>query len=104
MATYNHIHLLIRDSGSKDTIAKPIQLIAARTKQEFDQRKKRKGAFGVDRYHPTAVETGAHSIQCLVFIDLNMVRAEVASHPSEWNFSGYNEILLPESAVCADRL
>jgi putative transposase len=95
MATCNHIHLLIRDSGPKDTIAKSIQLVAARTGQEFNQRKKRKGAFWEDRYHATAVETGPHLVQCLVYIDLNMVRAGVVSHPSEWSFSGYNEILTP---------
>jgi len=27
--------------------------------------------------------------------DLNMVRAGVVNHPSEWPFSGYNEILTP---------
>jgi putative transposase len=33
--------------------------------------------------------------QCLVYIDLNMVRAGVAEHPSQWPFSGYNEIQEP---------
>jgi putative transposase len=28
-------------------------------------------------------------------MDLNMVRAGVVEHPSEWQFSGYNEILHP---------
>jgi hypothetical protein len=31
----------------------------------------------------------------MVYIDLNMVRAGVVRHPSEWPFSGYNEILKP---------
>ncbi len=34
-------------------------------------------------------------IQCMVYIDLNMVRAGVVTHPSEWLFSGYNEIQNP---------
>jgi REP element-mobilizing transposase RayT len=68
MATCNHIHLLIKDSGSQNTIPKSIQLIAARTGQEFNQRKSRKGAFWEDRYHATAVETDAHLVQCLVYI------------------------------------
>jgi REP element-mobilizing transposase RayT len=97
MATCNHIHLLVKDSGSKDTIPKSIQLIAARTGQEFNQRKNRKGAFWEDRYHATAVETDAHLVQCLVYIDLNMVRAGVVAHPSEWAFSGYNEIQAPRA-------
>jgi hypothetical protein len=48
-----------------------------------------------DRYHATAVESGDHLLQCLVYIDLNMVRAGVVKHPSGWAFSGYNEIQKP---------
>ncbi len=36
-----------------------------------------------------------HLIRCLVYIDLNMVRAGVVKEPSEWKFSGYNEIREP---------
>ena len=94
MLTSNHIHLLVFDNG-KEAIPKSIQLIAGRSGQEYNQRKKRKGAFWEDRYHATAVESGSHLIKCLVYIDLNMVRAGVVQHPSEWPFSGYNEIQNP---------
>jgi hypothetical protein len=92
MVTSNHIHLLVRDNGDRDVIPNSIQLIAGRTGQEFNQRKNRKGAYWEDRYHATAVETDRHLIQCMLYIDLNMVRAGVVGHPSEWAFSGYNEI------------
>lgn len=95
MVTSNHIHLLVRDNGERNVIPHSIQLIAGRTGQEFNQRKNRKGAYWEDRYHATAVETDSHLIQCLLYIDLNMVRAGVVGHPSEWLFSGYNEIQAP---------
>jgi REP element-mobilizing transposase RayT len=95
MVTSNHIHLLVRDKGERDVIPNSIQLIAGRTGQEFNQRKNRKGAYWEDRYHATAVETDTHLIQCMVYMDLNMVRAGVVGHPSEWAFSGYNEIQAP---------
>lgn len=91
IVTSNHIHLLVFDS-KEDVIAKSIQLIAGRTAQEYNQRKNRKGAFWEDRYHATAVATGKHLIQCLAYIDLNMVRAGKVQHPSEWPFGGYYEI------------
>ena len=50
---------------------------------------------GEDRYHATAVERGEDLARCMVYIDTNMVRAGVVSHPSEWSFSGYNEIQEP---------
>ncbi len=95
MVTANHVHLLVRDNGGRETIPKSIQLIAGRTAQEFNQRKRRKGAFWEDRYHATAVETGEHLHRCLVYIDLNMVRAGAVKHPSEWEFCGYHEIQSP---------
>jgi putative transposase len=57
--------------------------------------------FGKDRQRwlgwlfEAAVESGSHLIQCLVYIDLNMVRAGVVAHPGEWPYSGYNEIQTP---------
>lgn len=72
-----------------------MQLIAGRTAQEYNQRKKRQGAFWEDRYHATAIEMDEHLHRCLVYIDLNMVRAGIVSHPVEWAHSGYREIQEP---------
>ena len=95
MVTSNHIHLLVYDQGSPDVIPKSIQLLAGRIGQEYNLRKKRKGAFWQDRYHATAVETGEHLRQCIVYIDLNMVRTGTINHPSQWYWCGYNEIQNP---------
>ena len=94
--TSNHIHLLVVGGKERDVIPNSIKLIAGRTGQEFNQRKSRKGAFWEDRYHATAIESGNHLFRCLVYIDLNMVRAGVVAHPSEWPFCGYNEIQEPK--------
>lgn len=93
--TSNHIHLLVVDGGERDVIPDSIKLVAGRTGQEYNNRKKRKGAFWEDRYHATAIESQEHLLRCLVYIDLNMVRAGLVSHPSEWAFGGYNEIQEP---------
>ena len=94
IVTSNHIHLLVRDQGRSE-IPRAMQLIAGRVGQAFNQRKGRKGAFWEDRYHATAVEAGGHLARCLVYIDLNMVRAGVVSHPAQWEISGYGEIQSP---------
>jgi len=95
IVTSNHIHLLVVDT-EKDTISKSLQLVAGRTAQEYNFRKKRKGAFWEDRYHATAVQTNEYLVKCMVYIDLNMVRAGVVKHPAEWPFGGYNEIQTPK--------
>jgi len=72
-----------------------MQLIAGRTAQEYNQRKNRHGAFWEDRYHATAIEADEHLHRCLVYIDLNMVRAGVVNHPEQWKESGFSEIQKP---------
>jgi REP element-mobilizing transposase RayT len=93
--TSNHIHLLVMNNKDPQAIPKSMQLIAGRTAQEFNRRKDRKGAFWEDRYHATIVETGEHLVQCIAYMDCNMVRAGVVKHPSEWPQSGYDEIQSP---------
>jgi len=92
--TSNHIHLLVVDSGN-NVIPKSMQLIAGRTAQEYNRRKKRLGAFWEDRYHATAVQKDHHLVKCMLYIDLNMVRAGAVDHPSQWQHCGYNEIINP---------
>lgn len=94
VVTSNHIHLLVHDQG-RGEIAPSMQLIASRTAQEYNQRKARCGAFWQDRYHATAVDTDTHLARCMAYIELNMVRAGVVSHPREWPAGGYNEIQTP---------
>jgi len=94
MVTSNHVHLLVKDTG-EHVIPQSMQLIAGRTAQEYNQRKGRQGAFWEDRYHATAIEVDEHLHRCLVYIDLNMVRAAVVKHPMEWAHSGYREIQQP---------
>lgn len=92
IVTSNHIHLLLMDSEGRSNIPDAMQLIAGRTAQAFNSRKKRKGAFWEDRYHATAVSHDNHLIQCMIYIDMNMVRAGVVKHPGDWKQSGYHEI------------
>jgi len=80
MVTSNHVHILLFDDSGRDVISRSMQLVAGRTGQDYNQRKRRKGAFWEDRYHATAIEAENHLLRCLVYIDLNMVRAGCARH------------------------
>jgi len=95
MVTSNHVHLLVYDNRGRNVIPDSIKLVAGRTGQEYNVRKNRKGAFWEDRYHATAVESNRYLRQCITYIDMNMVRAGVVEHPSQWEFCGYNEIQHP---------
>ena len=94
--TSNHIHLLVYDLGKKNIIPDSMQYIAGRSGQEYNNRKNRRGAFWDDRYHATAIQSGPHLVQCMMYIALNMVRTGVVKHPREWAWTGYHEILNPK--------
>jgi putative transposase len=91
--TGNHIHLLVAAVRDAENIAKSIQLIAGRTAQEYNISQGRLGAFWQDRYHATAIDSEMYLLNCLVYIDLNMVRANIVKHPIEWPFGGFREIM-----------
>ena len=80
IATSNHVHLLVHDT-SRYAISRSMQLTAARVAQEYNRRKSRAGALWEDRYFATAVESDEHLINCLVYIDLNMVRGRCGRAP-----------------------
>ncbi len=91
--TSNHIHLLVRGGQNRDIVPNSMQLVAGRVAQEFNQRWRCSGPFWEDRYHATAVQTGSHLVRCMIYIDMNMVRAGVVDHPQHWKHGGYHEIL-----------
>jgi len=96
IVTSNHIHLLVSDSGEHHSIQKSVQMVASETAREYNLRKNRDEPFWEDRFHVTAVQSDQHLIKCMLYIDFNMVRAGIVSHPSQWEFSGFNEIRNPK--------
>jgi putative transposase len=49
------------------------------------------GRFWEGRYHSTMIEEGPHLWRCLIYIELNMVRAGVVKHPEQWRWCSYAE-------------
>lgn len=66
-----------------------MQLTGSRTAQEYNLRRIEKGPAG--RIVITVLLL-ILVIRCLVYININMIRAGVVEHPSEWFQSGYKEI------------
>ena len=94
MITSNHIHLLaMAHRDGQQAIPRALQLMESRVAQAYNERKNRRGAFWEDRYHATAIECGSQFVNCLIYIDMNMVRAGVVGHPREWPYCGYDELM-----------
>jgi len=90
--TCNHIHLIASETERRHTIPRSMQLVAGRTAEEYNARRGRRGAFWEDRYHATAVQPGPHLLRCIAYLDLNMVRAGVVSHPADWPHCAFGEL------------
>ena len=88
--TSNHTHLLAR-SESDVAISQWMQNIEGEFAQSYNRRKGRSGAFWSDGYACTMIEEGPHLWNAMVYIDLNMVRAGVVSHPAQWPWCSYGE-------------
>jgi len=93
MVTSNHIHLVVLDDGPSGAIARCMHLASGQTAQQYNSRRRRHGSFWEDRYHATAVDSDVHFVRCMFYVDLNMVRAGVVSHPGEWAHCGFREII-----------
>jgi REP-associated tyrosine transposase len=91
IVTSNHVHLLIAAKEGTE-ISDGLRYLHGRIGQWHNSQKETSGSFWSDRFHSTRIQDGAHLARCLLYIDLNMVRAGVVDHPAEWTDSAYREL------------
>ncbi len=90
--TSSHTHEVAIES-QEGGISHMMQKVDGEFALSYNRRKGRSGSFWEDRYHCTMVEDGEHLWNCLTYVDLNMVRAGVVSHPRDWRWCGYRELI-----------
>jgi putative transposase len=90
--TSSHCHEIAIESR-ENGISRMMQTIEGEFASFYNWRKERSGAFWEDRYHCTMVENGEHLWNCVQYLDLNMVRAGAVTHPSQWEWCGYLELI-----------
>jgi putative transposase len=88
--TSNHVHLLLR-SEDDQSISRWMQRAEGEFAQWYNRRKGRSGAFWEGRYHCTLIDSPEHCERCMTYIELNMVRAGVVTHPQEWRWCSYQD-------------
>jgi putative transposase len=106
MVTGNHVHLLVWAERA-DQVSSAMHFLQGTAAGDYIRRKGREGAFWRGRYRPTLVESGHHLSRCLLYVDLNMVRARVCDHPEEWVGGAFREHLNPRHryrVIALDRL
>ena len=87
--TANHTHLMI--STPRNNISQAMHYINGQYARNYNRRHGRVGHFWGQRFHSTVIESETQFLNCLHYIELNMVRCGVVRNPSEWIWSSYNQ-------------
>jgi len=90
--TSNHTHLLLT-AETPEGISSLMQKLEGEFAEYYNRRKRRSGAFWGDRFHCTMVDSLKYIWNCMLYIELNMVRARAVPHPEKWAWCSYNELV-----------
>lgn len=84
----NHVHLLLTPFDDQAT-SRLMQYLGRRYVQPFNFRYGRTGALFEGRFRSSIVESEVHLLNCMQYIELNPVRADMVSDPGDYHWSSY---------------
>ncbi|MFN7153540.1 MAG: transposase [Acidovorax sp.] len=84
----NHFHLLATPSTA-DGLPQMMQAVGRRYVQHFNRRHARTGTLWEGRYRSTVLEPERYLLPCMVYLDLNPVRAGLVAQASDYVWSSH---------------
>lgn len=84
----NHFHLLATPS-TEEGLPQMMQAVGRRYVRYFNDSQARSGTLWEGRYRSTLIETERYLLACMVYIDLNPVRAGLVKDASDHPWSSY---------------
>ncbi|MRD47152.1 transposase [Caenimonas koreensis DSM 17982] len=84
----NHFHLLATPD-SAEAIPQMMQAVGRRYVRYFNQRQARTGTLWEGRYKSTLIQAERYLLACMVYIDLNPVRAGMVAAPVDYPWSSH---------------
>lgn len=84
----NHVHLLMTPDQNGG-ISKVMQSVGGRYAQYVNSTYRRTGTVWGGRYRSTIIDPDEYLLRCMCYIEVNPVRAGVASHPRDYRWSSY---------------
>lgn len=84
----NHFHLLATPS-TPEGLPLLMQAVGRRYVRYFNQRQGRTGTLWEGRYRSTLIEAERHLLACMVYMDLNPVRAGIALAAADYPWSSH---------------
>lgn len=84
----NHFHLLATPETA-DGIPQMMQAVGRRYVRNYNLRQARTGTLWEGRYRSTLIQAERYLLACMVYIDLNPVRAGMVADPADYPWSSY---------------
>lgn len=84
----NHFHLLATPETA-EAIPQMMQAVGRRYVRNFNLRQGRSGTLWEGRYRSTLIQAERYLLACMVYIDLNPVRAGLVQDPAEYPWSSH---------------
>lgn len=95
----NHFHLLASPQTAEG-LPQMMQAVGRRYVRHFNDKEGRSGTLWEGRYRSTLIETERYLLACMVYIDLNPVRAGMVAEAQDYPWSSYGHY----AGLRADRL
>ena len=84
----NHLHLLLTPQKHQ-ALPKMMQAVGRSYVQTFNKVHGRTGTLWEGRYRSTLIQTDRYLLACMVYIDLNPVRAHLVAQPQDYPWSSH---------------
>ena len=84
----NHFHLLATPETAEG-IPQMMQAVGRRYVRNFNLRQQRTGTLWEGRYRSTLIQAERYLLACMVYMDLNPVRAGMVMDPADYPWSSY---------------
>lgn len=88
----NHVHLLMTPETAEG-IPQLMQAVGRSYVRSFNNRHGRSGTLWEGRYRSSLIETERYLLACMVYMDLNPVRAGMVGAPSEHEWSSHRHYI-----------
>lgn len=88
----NHLHLLVTPE-TDEGLPKMMQAVGRRYVRYFNDRHGRTGTLWEGRYRSTVIETDRYLLACMVYIDLNPVRAGLVAQARDFPWSSHTHYI-----------
>ncbi len=88
----NHVHLLLTPSTA-DGLPKMMQAVGRSYVRQFNLRHGRTGTLWEGRYKSSLIQTERYLLACMVYMDLNPVRAGLVAQPADYPWSSHHHYI-----------